>query len=395
MVSERIRKSVENGSQIRAMFREGKELAAKIGAENVYDFTLGNPATPAPDAFKNAVIDLAEHEDPMLLHGYTDNEGYADVRRAVAEDLNARFGSGYEGGDIIMTVGAASALNVILKTLLNPGEEVLLCCPYFTEYKNYIANHEGVSVEVKPTVELQPDLADFEKKITAKTKAVIVNTPNNPSGAIYSDATLKGMAEILERKAKETGNRIYIISDEPYRELVYDGETNPFLPDYYAHTIIAYSFSKSLSLPGERIGYLAVGKDVEDHDMMLMGAAVALRTLGFVNAPSLIQKAVARCLKEPANVAFYDHNRRLLYEGLTKLGFTCIKPQGAFYLMVQAPGGDDAEFVQHAKKYNILLVGGKGFGAPGYVRIAYCCSPDQITRSLPAFEKLAKEYGIC
>lgn len=394
MVSDKIRSSVANGSAIRAMFREGKELAERIGAENVFDFSLGNPYTPTPAAFGEAIKDLIENEDPIVLHGYTDNEGYADVRGAIAANLNERFGSHYEAKNIIMTVGAASALNIILRTLLNPGEEVLFCRPYFTEYRNYVANNNGVYNEVLPTDDLQVDLVDFEKKISANTRAIIVNTPNNPSGAIYTDETLKGMAEILRKKEAEFGTDIYIISDEPYRELVYDGYENPFLPDYYENTIVAYSFSKSLSLPGERIGYLAISDDVADSEIMLSGAAVALRTLGFVNAPSLIQKAVARCLNEKTDVAYYDRNRKLLYESLTSYGFSCIKPQGAFYLMVKAPSGDDAEFVKAAKKYNILFVGGTGFGAPGYVRIAYCCSYEKIERSLPGFKALAADYGL-
>ena len=393
MVSDEMRLSVENGSQIRAMFEEGKKMAAKYGAENVYDFSLGNPYTPVPEAFGRAVKEVLDTYDSTTLHGYTDNEGYEDVRAAIAKDLNARFHSHYGAQDILMTVGAASALNVILKTLLNPGDEVVFCRPYFTEYRNYVANHRGVYVEVAHDEALLPDCADFAKKITPKTKVVIVNTPNNPSGVIYTPECLKEMARILREKEKEYGTDIYLVSDEPYRELVYDGNVNPFLPDYYENTVICYSFSKSMSLPGERIGYLAISPEAADGEMMRAAASVAIRILGFVNAPSLIQKAVAQCLQEQTDVAYYDRNRKLIYEALTTYGYECIKPQGAFYLMVKTPI-DEAEFVEKAREHHILLVGAGSFGAPGYVRIAYCTSYEKIKASLPAFEALAKDCNL-
>ena len=390
MVSEKMRLSVENGSQIRAMFRAGKEMAEKIGAENVYDFSLGNPYTPVPDAFTQAVKDVLEEYDSTTLHGYTDNEGYEDVRSAIANDLNQRFGSSYGAKNILMTVGAASALNVILKTLLNPDEEVLFLRPYFTEYRNYVANFDASYTEVAHDENLLPDLDDFEAKISPKTKCVIINTPNNPSGVIYTPEVLTKMGEILEKKQKDYGTDIYLLSDEPYRELVYDGAVNPFVPDYYKNTIICYSFSKSMSLPGERIGYIAIPDCAADAEMMIAAGGVAIRILGFVNAPSLIQKAVSRCLDAKTDVAYYDRNRKLIYEALTSYGFECIKPQGAFYLMVKTPI-DEAEFVKKAAEHHILLVGAGSFGAPGYVRIAYCTSYEKIQKSLPAFEALAKE----
>jgi aspartate aminotransferase len=329
----------------------------------------------------------------MTLHGYTDNEGFMDVRQAVAENLNKRFGASYAGKNIVMTVGAACALNIIFKTILNPGDEVIVCCPYFSEYRGYISNHGGVHVEAKADFDtLQPDLADFASRFTERTRAVIVNTPNNPSGVVYTEETVQGLAKILKEKSKQYGHPIYLVSDEPYRELVYDGVKNPFLPDYYDDTLIAYSFSKSLSLPGERIGYVAVSDKADGAEELLAGLGLAIRTLGFVNAPSLIQKAVARCLDEKTDVAYYDENRKLIYQALTEYGFTCIKPNGAFYLMVQAPDKDSAAFVQAAKKYHILFVNGTGFGAPGYVRIAYCTSREKIERSLDGFKALAKEY---
>ena len=395
MVSERIRQALAGSSAIRAMFVEGKALAKKVGAENVYDFSLGNPATEAPAAFNQAVKDILDEEDSLIVHGYMDNSGYEDVRQAVAESLNRRFGTHFAYHNIIMTVGAAGGLNIIFKTILDPGSEVIVFAPYFGEYRSYVANFDGKLVEVAPnTVDFQPDMEDFEKKITPKTRAVIVNTPNNPTGVIYSPATMEKMASILCAKEQEYGTDIYLISDEPYRELVYDGAQEDFLTKYYHNTLVGYSFSKSLSLPGERIGYVVVPDEAADSDLLKDGINVSNRTLGFVNAPSLMQKAVKRCLEEKTNVAFYDENRILLYEELTKMGFTCIRPQGAFYLWMKSPVETEEEFVQAAKKYNIILVKGSAFACSGYVRLAYCVSKEMIERSLPAFRELAKEYGL-
>lgn len=393
MVSEKMRLNVENGSQVRAMFNAGKEMAALYGAENVYDFSLGNPYTPVPEAFNQAIRDVLDEYDSTTLHGYTDNAGFPDVRRAIAENLNTRFGSSYTEKNILMTVGAASALNAILKTLLNPGEEVIVLKPYFTEYRNYIANYDGKIVEVGYDEQMMPDAADLAAKVTPQTKVVLVNNPNNPSGMIYSPQCLTQIADVLRAKQTEYGTDIYIVSDEPYRELVYDGADCPFLPDFYENTIICYSFSKSLSLPGERIGYLAIPDCAADSGMMIMAASVAIRILGFVNAPSLIQKATARCLNEQTDIAYYDKNRKALYDGLTSLGFTCIRPQGAFYLMMKTPIDEDA-FVEKAKEYHILVVGTGSFGAPGYVRVAYCCSYEKIMSAMPAFAQLAKACGL-
>lgn len=395
MVSERIRQALAGSSAIRAMFIEGKALAEKVGAENVYDFSLGNPATEAPKALNEAIKEILDEEDSLIIHGYMDNSGYEDVRGAVADSLNRRFGTHFNYRNIIMTVGAAGGLNIIFKTILDPGSEVMVFAPYFGEYRSYVANFDGKLVEVAPnTADFQPDTADFEKKITPKTRAVIVNTPNNPTGVIYSQETMKNIASILRAKEQEYGTDIYLISDEPYRELVYDGAKEDFLTKYYHNTLVGYSFSKSLSLPGERIGYVVVPDEAADSDLLKDGINVSNRTLGYVNAPSLMQKAVARCLEEKTNVAFYDENRILLYEELTKLGFTCIKPQGAFYLWMKSPVEAEEEFVQTAKKYNILFVKGSAFACPGYVRIAYCVSKEMIKRSLPAFQELAKEYGL-
>ena len=394
MIADKMKNMVANSSAIRAMFEEGTRLAGIYGRENVFDFSLGNPNVPAPEAVKKAIEDLVENEDPLVLHGYTNsNSGYADVREAVANSLNERFGTAFEGKNIIMTVGAAGGLNVILKTIINAGDEVLTFAPYFGEYRAYVNNFDGVLVEVSPnTVDFQPKLDEFEQKITPKTKAVIVNTPNNPTGVVYSEETIKKMAAIMEAKQKEYGTEIFLISDEPYRELVYDGAEVPYLTKYYDNTIVGYSYSKSLSLPGERIGYLVIPDEVADSEDMLSAANVANRILGFVNAPTLQQKIVKACLNEKTDISYYDRNREALYNGLKECGFDCIKPEGAFYLFVKSPVENEKEFCEAGKKYNILMVPGSSFACPGYVRLAYCVSYETIINSLPKFAELAKEY---
>lgn len=395
MLSKKIQAALEGSSAIRAMFVEGKELAAKVGAENVFDFSLGNPATPAPESVKQAIKDLLDETDPLVLHGYMSNSGYEDVRAAVAENLNSRFGTEFTGENIVMTVGAAGGINIVFKAVLDPGDEVIVFAPFFGEYKNYAANFDASVVAVAPDYEtFEPNLEAFEAAFTDKTKAVLINTPNNPTGVIYSDETMKRIAEILTKKEAEYQKDLYLISDEPYRELVYDGAAENFLTKYYHNTIVGYSFSKSLSLPGERIGYLVVPNEASDAKDLLAGIEVANRTLGFVNAPSLMQKAVAACLGEKTDLDFYDKNRRDLYKGLTKLGFTCMKPQGAFYLWLKSPVENEADFVAAAKKYNLILVKGSAFGCGGYVRLAYCIPNEKINRSLTAFASLAKEYGL-
>jgi len=395
MISEKMKKLAENNSVIRAMFEEGQQMAREFGAENVYDFSLGNPSVPAPEAVTQAIRDILDTEDSLAVHGYMSNIGYADVRRAVADNLNGRFGTDFTENNIIMTVGAAGGLNVILKTLLNPGDEVLTFAPYFTEYGNYVMNYDGILVVVSPnTADFQPNLVEFAEKITPKTKAVIINNPNNPTGVVYSAETCRELGRILREKQREFGTSIYLISDEPYRELAYDGVEVPYLTKYYANTIVGYSWSKSLSLPGERIGYLVIPNEVDDYELIFAAAGIATRVSGFVNAPSLMQKAVARCLEEQTDVDAYNKNREALYGGLKDCGFDCIKPQGAFYLFVKAPTPDEKEFVQRAKKYHILMVPGSSFACPGYVRVAYCVSYETIVNSLPHFKALAAEYGL-
>lgn len=396
MISKKMENMVANSSAIRAMFEEGNRLAKIYGSENVFDFSLGNPNVPAPDAVKYAIKELLEEEDPVVLHGYTNsNAGYEDVRKAVADSLNERFGTHFGSKNITMTVGAAGGLNVILKSLINPGDEVIAFAPYFGEYRSYTDNYDGVLIEISPnTIDFQPKLDEFEKKITQKTKAVIVNTPNNPTGVVYSEETIQKMASIIEKKQKEYGTDIYLISDEPYRELAYDDVEVPYLTKYYANTIVGYSYSKSLSLPGERIGYLVIPDEASDSEKLIGAVNVATRILGFVNAPTLQQKVVKSCLNEKTDISYYNRNRETLYNGLKNLGFECIKPEGAFYLFVKSPIADEKEFCNEAKKYNILIVPGSSFACPGYVRMAYCVSYETIVNSLPKFAELAKQYNL-
>ncbi len=395
MIAKKMEGLVNNNSAIRAMFEEGKRLASIYGAENVYDFSLGNPNVPAPEALNQAIIDIINTVETTKIHGYMSNAGFEEVRKAVADSLNKRFDTNFTEANIIMTVGAAGGLNSILKALINPGDEVLTFAPYFLEYRAYVSNYDGILVEVEPdTSTFQPNVEAFEKKITEKTKAVIINNPNNPTGVVYSEDTIKKIAAVLEAKEKQYGHDIYLISDEPYRELAYDGVFVPFLTKYYTNTIVGYSFSKSLSLPGDRIGYLVIPSEMEDYKNIFAATSIATRVLGFVNAPSLMQLAVARCLEEKTDIEAYNRNRELLYGSLKEYGFQCIKPEGAFYLFVKTPMADEKEFIEAAKKHNILVVPGSSFACPGYVRLAYCVSYDTIKNSLPAFKKLAEELGI-
>lgn len=397
MISGKMKPLVENNSVIRVMFEEGKRLAAIYGAENVYDFSLGNPNVPAPPEVEQAILDTLREEESTFVHGYMSNAGYEDVRETIAQSLNSRFDTRFSQKNILMTVGAASGLNVILKTILNPGDEVIVFAPYFVEYGNYVRNYDGQLTVISPnTADFQPNLEEFAEKITGRTKAVIINTPNNPTGVVYSHETLTRLAEIMRQKTKELGTEMVLISDEPYRELAYDGVEVPYVTKYYADTVVCYSYSKSLSLPGERIGYLVIPDEFTDSEAVFTAATIANRVLGCVNAPSLMQRVIKRCIEADArvNLEAYDKNRNLLYQGLKKLGFSCIKPEGAFYLFVKAPEPDEKAFCARAQKHNLLLVPGSSFACPGYVRIAYCVSENQITRAMPAFEALAQEYGL-
>lgn len=394
MIAQKMKPFLQNNSAIRAMFEEGKKMAAEFGADKVYDFSLGNPNVPAPSRIKDSIIRILEEEDPVFVHGYMSNAGFPHVRKVIADNLNQRFGTKFTEDNLIMTVGAGSGLNVCLKTLLDPGEEVVVFAPYFLEYGSYIRNYDGVLVQVDPDTEtFQLNLEDFEAKLSPRTKAVIINNPHNPTGVVFSEDTIQKLAAILEQKQKEYDHAIYLISDEPYRELAFDGAFVPFITKYYDNTMVVYSYSKSLSLPGERIGYVIIPNELEDSADTITAATIANRISGCVNAPSLIQLAVAECVDAEVDLGYYDRNRKALYEGLTSFGFTCVKPEGAFYLWMKSPVADEKQFVEAGKKYHILMVPGSSFACPGYVRLAYCVSYETIMNSLPEFEKLAKEYS--
>jgi len=395
MISEKMQNLVKNNSVIREMFEEGKRLAKIHGKENVYDFSLGNPSVPAPKEVNETIKRIVDQESSCTLHGYMSNSGFEDVRNKIATSLNNRFNTNFSENNIVMTVGAASGINIVLKTILNPDEEVIVFAPYFMEYKNYINNYDGKIVEVLSNEkDFQPNLEEFEKKITNKTRAVIINTPNNPTGVIYSEETIKKLSEILKKKETEYNTTIFLISDEPYRELVYDNIEVPFVTKFYNNTFVVYSYSKSLSLPGERIGYVIIPSEMEDSKTVFDAVTVANRIIGCVNAPSLMQKVIGECVDLKINIEEYKKNRDLLYNGLKEIGFECVYPQGAFYLFLKTPIKDDKEFCNIAKKYNILLVPGSSFGCTGYVRISYCVSNAMIRRALNAFKNLAQEFKI-
>ncbi|AAK80776.1 aspartate aminotransferase [Clostridium acetobutylicum] len=392
MVSEKMYELGSKRSVIREIFEFGKKRAEEVGVENVYDFSIGNPNVPAPEAVKKAILEILEEENPVDIHSYTSAQGDLKVRDTLAESINKRFSTSFSGNNLYMTVGAAASIHICFSALANPGDEFITFAPYFPEYRCFVEAAGGKLVVVPAKIEdFQIDFEEFEKRINEKTKAVIVNTPNNPSGVVYTEETITKLAKVLENKAKEYGHAIYLISDEPYREIAYDVEV-PYLTKYYDNTFVCYSYSKSLSLPGERIGYIVVPSEMEEFNKVYAAICGAGRALGYVCAPSLFQKVVAKCAGITADISIYKKNRDLLYEGLIKLGYKCVKPEGAFYLFPQALEKDAYAFTEKAKKYDLLIVPGDDFGCPGHVRISYCVTTDQILRALPAFEKLAKEY---
>ncbi|MBQ7384249.1 MAG: pyridoxal phosphate-dependent aminotransferase [Clostridia bacterium] len=382
-------------SIIREIFEYSKARAAEIGAEKVFDFSLGNPNVPAPAEVNDTIRELLDTENSVLLHGYTSAQGDAGVRKIIADRINEKFGVGISPNLIYMTCGAAASLSICLKAVIEEGEgdECIVFAPFFTEYRVFIENAGGKIVVSQPEEKtFQVDIADFESKITPSTKAVIVNSPNNPSGVVYSEETVKALCEVLQRKSKEYGKVIYLIADEPYRELVYSDVKVPYLMNYYSNTLVCYSFSKSLSLPGERIGYIAVSPTMEDGSNIYLAVCGAGRSLGYVCAPSLFQQVIARCIDAKVNVEAYRENRDLLYNNLTAYGYECVKPDGAFYLFVKALEDDAYAFYERAKTHEILVVPCDDFGVKGYERIAYCTSKQTVLGALPAFEALAKEY---
>ncbi len=395
MISSKMENLLKGNSTIRAMFEEGGRLSKIYGKENVYDFSIGNPNVEPPQSIKKAIEEVLREDLPNLVHGYMNNSGYEDSRDSIANHLNKKENLNLSKQNIIMTCGAAGGLNIILKVLLNKDDEVITFAPYFMEYNNYVENFDGKLVVVPTNTDnFEPDLEILKNSITSKTKAIIINNPNNPTGVIYSNELLTNLSNLLEEKQLELNTSIYLISDEPYREIVYDGAKVPCLLKYYKNTFIGYSFSKSLSLPGERIGYVVVNNEMDEFEKIIDSLNIANRILGFVNAPSLFQRVVAKCLDSEVDIDIYKRNFDLLYNHLINLGFECVKPRGTFYLFPKSPIKDDKKFCEDAKQFNLLLVPGSSFGCEGHFRISYCVSYEVIQNSLPAFEKLAKLYNL-
>lgn len=393
VLSDKVSRFLGNSSWIRKMFEEGERLSKIYGAENVYDFTLGNPSVEPPEKFREELKKLALNPLPGM-HRYMSNAGYPETRSAVAEVLAEHSGLPFAGKHIIMTVGAGGGLNITLKAILNPGDEVIALAPYFVEYGFYVDNHGGV-LKVVPTDEsFMPDLDAIAAAINPKTRAIIINTPNNPTGVIYPAQVLTALGKLLEEKSKEFGRPIFALSDEPYAKIAYDGVQVPSVFKYITNAILITSHSKDLALPGERIGYVAVNPQIDGVDKLLEGLIFCNRTLGFVNAPALMQRLVAGLQRESVDIAEYQKKRDVLYNHLTSLGFQIVKPTGAFYLFPKSPLADDIEFTNQALKHNILVVPGGGFGMKGYFRISYCIEMDAIERSLPAWTALATELGL-
>ncbi|MBO5356144.1 MAG: pyridoxal phosphate-dependent aminotransferase [Clostridia bacterium] len=382
-------------SIIREIFEYSKARAKEIGADKVFDFSLGNPSVPAPKEVNETINELLATQSSVLLHGYTSAQGDAGVRKTIADNINERFNVGITPNHIYMTCGAAASLSICLKAVIeeNSQDEVIVFAPFFTEYRVFIENAGGKIVVSQPLEKtFQVDIKDFESRINENTKAVIVNSPNNPSGVVYSEDTVKALCEVLKKKSEEYGKVIYLIADEPYRELVYTGVNVPYLMNYYDNTLVCYSYSKSLSLPGERIGYIAVCPTMEQGNDIYLAVCGAGRSLGYVCAPSLFQQVIAKCISAKVNIEAYKENRDLLYDNLTEYGYECVKPDGAFYLFVKALESDAYKFYEKAKSHEILVVPCDDFGVSGYVRIAYCTSKETVVNALPAFKELAEEY---
>lgn len=393
MVSETMYELGTKKSTIRTIFEFGRKRAAEVGEENIFDFSLGNPNVPTPEFVKQAAIDILREMEPSAVHGYTVAPGNPEVRETLAGSINERFGTKFTGKNLFLTAGAAAAITISFKALAEPGDEFIAFAPFFPEYRCFVES-VGAKLVVVPAQpeDFQINFTAFEGLVRADTKAVIVNSPNNPSGAVYSEQTIRRLADILRRKSKEYGHPIFIISDEPYREIAYEGYEVPYVTKYYENTLVCYSYSKSFSLPGERIGYIVVPDEVEDFGRIYGAVAGAARVLTHVNAPSLWQLVVARCAGKPSDISTYAKNGQMLYQGLIDAGFSCVKPQGAFYLFPKALEEDDYAFCERAKKYDLLLVPGADFGCPGYFRAAYCIKTETIERSLPLFKQLAAEY---
>lgn len=394
MLPEKMLAWGQSRSCIRELFEYGTARKALLGEDKVFDFSIGNPSIPAPDCVNEAFAEALK-EDSVQLHGYTSAPGRLSLRQAIADKLNSDFGTAVTPGDIYVTCGAASGLAICMKALLLPGEEVIAFAPFFPEYRIFAEAAEAALVTVPPRAgDFQIDYAVFEAAISEKTKAVVVNSPNNPSGVVLSAESIRGLAEILRRYEEKYGHEIYLICDEPYRELVYGGVEVPCMLKFYDNTLLCYSFSKSLSIPGERMGYIAVNDRMTHRESVNAAVAGAARALGYINAPSIMQRVVEKCLGRTADISRYQENRDRLYGGLAALGFECVKPDGAFYLFVKSPEPDAKAFSERAKKHELLLVPSDDFGCPGYVRVAYCVAAKTIENAMPAFKALAEEYGL-
>lgn len=393
MYTESLVKLGKVRSEIREIFEYGNKRKAEIGAENVFDFSIGNPSVPAPKSVDDAIIDLVNNFDSVALHGYTSAQGDAHVRETIANYINDKFGTNVTANNIYMTCGAAASLTIVMNAILQKDDECIVFTPYFPEYGVFIERTGAKLVEVKSQEKtFQIDMDNFEKAINEKTKAVIINSPNNPSGVVYTVETIEKMCQLLKKKEEEYGHPIFLITDEPYRELVYDDTEVPYVINYYDNTFVCYSYSKALSLPGERIGYIVVSPKMIDEEDAYAAVCGAGRALGYVCAPSMLQRVIEKCISDTSDISIYKENRDLLYNALTKMGFECVYPDGAFYLFVKAMGEDAYEFCEKAKEYELLLVSADSFGAPGYVRVSYCVQTKQIEDALPAFEKLAESY---
>lgn len=397
MLNQNILALGKKRSTIREIFEFGNQRAKLVGRENIFDFSLGNPNVPAPDSVQDAIRGIINTKHPSAIHGYTSAQGSEDSRTAIAESLNARFGTDYSAKNLYLTLGAAASISLCFKALTaSPADEFIVFAPFFPEYQVFIEHGAGAKCVVIPAQvqDFQINFAEFEKKLNPHTKGVVINSPNNPTGVVYSAETISRLAALLTMKSEEYGHPIFLISDEPYREIIFDGIEVPFIAPKYKNTLVCYSYSKSLSLPGERIGYVLIPNTVDDFGDVYAAICGAGRVLGYVCAPALFQQVIARCGADIADISIYEKNRNILFEALTSMGYKCVKPEGAFYLFPQTLEDDDQAFCERAKKYDLLLVHGTDFGAPGHMRIAYCVQTETVQRALPLFEKLAKEYGL-
>ena len=392
-VSDKIRDYMEQGGWIRRMFEASIALKAQYGEDKVFDLSLGNPVVEPPEQFRRELLRLAQ-QPVKGMHRYMPNNGYLETRQAVADSLQLETGLDFTAGDIVMTCGAAAALNVTLKTILNPGEEVIILSPYFVEYGYYINNHQGVAVIVPTGDDFQPDLEAIEAAITSKTRGIIINSPNNPTGVVYPAGELQKLADLLRRQQTQKGGEIYLISDEPYRRIIFDGLTYPQVFPFYENTVVVTSHAKDLALPGERIGYIALNPGCQDRQELANGLTFCNRTLGFVNAPALMQHVVRALQGVSVDATDYQRKRDFLYAQLTELGYSVVKPQGAFYLFPESPIDDDGAFVEALQEWNVLTVPGRGFGMPGHFRISYCVEDRVLEGAIEGFAKVAERFGL-